>query len=124
MRVLVVDDHDSLRDLFQVCLSLEDDLELVGLAGDGLEAIDLAVELAPDAIVLDVELPVLDGIAALPALRRALPHATIVVFSAATDPAVAARAIASGATRYLVKDRAQLGDVISALREHGTRLSA
>jgi DNA-binding NarL/FixJ family response regulator len=112
----VVDDHASLRRLFEVCLSVEDDLELVGVAGDGLEALDLAVELQPDAIVLDYELPRADGLSVLPTLHRALPLATIVVFSASTDDSTMARALAGGANCYMVKDRDQVGDVIAALR--------
>ena len=116
LRVLVVDDHANLRRLFEVCLSVEDDLELVGVAGDGLEALDLATELQPDAIVLDYELPRADGLTVLPTLHKALPSATIVVFSATTDYVTVARALAGGADYYLVKDRDQVGDVIAALR--------
>ena len=116
LRVLVVDDHASLRRLFEVCLSVEDDLELVGLAGDGLQAINLARELQPDAIVLDYELPVADGLSVLPTLHEAVPSATIVVFSATTDSTTATRALAGGASYYMVKDRDEVGDVIAALR--------
>ena len=126
MRILVVDDHDSLRDLFSICLSLEDDLELIGAVGDGLEAIDLATALQPDAIVLDWELPHLAGAEALPSLLRAVPGATIGVFSANADDATAAIALAGGASRYLVKDDNGVADVIAALREFSgvERLSA
>ncbi len=113
----MVDDHDSLRDLFGICLSLEEDLELIGAAGDGLEALDLATALQPDAIVLDWELPHLDGAEALPSLLRAVPGATVVVFSANADRATAAIALARGATRYLVKDDKGVADVIAALHE-------
>ena len=116
LRVLVVDDHASLRRLFEVCLSVEDDLELVGLAGDGLQAVNLARELQPDAIVLDYELPIADGLSVLPTLHEAVPSATIVVFSATTDRATATQALAGGASYYMVKDRDEVGDVIAALR--------
>ena len=116
IRVLVVDDHDSLRALFDVCLSFEDDLEFVGAAADGLEAVDLAVTLRPDAIVLDCHLPHLNGLDALPALLKAVPDATVVVFSATSDKATVALALNRGAQRYLVKDRDGVADVIEALR--------
>lgn len=117
LRVLVVDDHDSLRDLFSICLSMEEGLEFIGAAGDGAEAIDLARALQPDAIVLDWELPHLDGAEALPSLLRAVPGATVVVFSANADQSTAAIALAGGASRYLVKDASSVADVIAALRE-------
>ncbi|MPZ74054.1 MAG: response regulator [Nitriliruptorales bacterium] len=116
LRVLVVDDHESLQRLFEVCLSVEDDLELVGLAGDGLQAVHLAMELQPDAIVLDYELPIADGLSVLPTLHEAVPTATIVVFSATADSTTATRALAGGASCYMVKDREDVGDVIAALR--------
>lgn len=120
LKVLFVDDHESLVDLFRICLSMEDDLELVGTAGDGFEAVDLAAELQPDAIVLDWQLPLLDGLHALPALRKAAPHAKVIVFSATNDRATAAAAIADGASRFLVKDVNGVYDVIAALRECAT----
>lgn len=126
LRVLVVDDHDSLRDLFRICIAMEEDLEMIGAAGDGLEALDLATALQPDAIVLDWELPHLDGAEALPILLRAAPGATVVVFSADSDQATAAFALAGGASRYLVKDDSGVADVIAALHDldHTQTLSA
>ena len=119
LRVLFVDDHQSLQDLFGICLSMEDDLELVGTASDGFEAVDLAARLHPDAIVLDWGLPLLDGLHALPALRRAAPEASVIVFSASSDGATSALALARGAARYLVKDQSGVHDVIAAIRECG-----
>lgn len=124
LRVLVVDDHDSLRDLFEICMSMEDDLEVVGSASDGLAAVDLAVQLQPDAIILDVHLPMLDGLEALPTLVEAVPGATIVVFSATSDRSVAAVALSRGAAQYLVKDDNDVADVIAAVRRRNVALSA
>lgn len=116
LRVLVVDDHENLRRLFDVCLSFEEDMELVGMAGDGVEAVELAGQLQPDAIVLDCNLPLQHGLDALPALRRVVPHAAVVMFSATGDPTVVATARARGATGYLVKDRHGVSDVLALLR--------
>lgn len=121
VRVLIVDDHDSLRELFEICLSLEDDFEVVGLAADGQAAVDMAAALQPDAIILDWELPVLSGLQALPQLSQAAPGASVVVFSATSDRATSAQALASGASRYLVKDDNDIPDVIAALREGSKR---
>ena len=122
LRVLIVDDHDSLRDLFDICLSLEDDFEVVGLAADGQAAVEMAARLQPDAIILDWELPVLSGLQALPQISQAAPRASVVVFSATADAATAALALSRGATQFLVKDRNDIPDVIAALRD-GARMS-
>lgn len=116
IRVLVVDDHDSLRELFSVCLSFEDDLQLVGVAGDGLEAVDLAATLQPDAVVLDCHLPSLSGLDALPSLLEAAPGATVVMYSAWSDDGLSTLARARGAQAYMVKDRQGVGEVIAELR--------
>ena len=121
MSVMVVDDHDSLRDLFRICLAMEDDLQLVGLASDGELAVELAAALQPDAIVLDHELPVQDGLAALPALLTAVPGVRVVMFSATNDDDTKAQAYASGAEAYLVKDDSDIADVLAALR-HGPNI--
>ena len=119
LRVLFVDDHESLQDLFGICLSMEDDLELVGCASDGFEAVDLAGRLRPDVIVLDWGLPLLDGLHAMPALIGAAPGASVIVFSASSDAATAGDALSRGATRFMVKDHSTVDDVISAIRECG-----
>jgi DNA-binding NarL/FixJ family response regulator len=119
IRVLVVDDHDSLRELFALCLSLEDDLDLVGVAADGLEAIDVAVATQPDVIVLDWSLPLLDGLETLPALVKAVPQAAVIMFSAWSDPKLARLAKARGAQGYLVKSRHDVTDVVSEIRRVG-----
>lgn len=116
LRVFVVDDHENLRLLFDVCLDLEDDMQLVGTAGDGLEAVRLALELRPDAIVLDCDLPLRHGMDVLPVLRDMLPEAAVIMFSATGDPAVVAEAVSLGARGYLVKDRHGVADVLSLLR--------
>lgn len=119
IRVLVVDDHDSLRELFALCLSFEDDLELVGAAADGLEAIDVAVATQPDVIVLDCALPVLDGLESLPSLLQAVPGAAVIMYSAWSDSGLAVLARARGAQGYLVKARQDVADVLAEIRRVG-----
>jgi DNA-binding NarL/FixJ family response regulator len=119
IRVLVVDDHTSLRQLFDLCLSFEDDLELVGTASDGRQAVQLAAELRPDAVVLDSHLPDGDGIDLLPTLLQTVPEATVVMFSAWGDTASQAQAMHRGARSFLVKDRDSVTDVIAELRSAG-----
>ena len=119
IRVLVVDDHDSLRELFALCLSFEDDLELVGTAADGLEAIDLAVATQPDVIVLDCALPLLDGLDTLPSLLQAVPATAVIMFSAWSDAHLTQLARARGAQGYLVKAREDVSDVLAEVRRVG-----
>ena len=76
-RVLVVDDAANLRELLTILLDVEDDFEVVGAAADGAQAIDMAVRLKPDIVLLDLAMPVMDGLQALPHLRAAVPHARI-----------------------------------------------
>lgn len=116
LNVLVVDDHDSLRDLFRICLDMEEDLQLVGLASDGQFAVEMAAALQPDAIVLDHEMPLQDGLAVLPALVAAVPGVRVVMFSASADDETKALAFAEGAQAYLVKDISGVADVIATLR--------
>jgi DNA-binding NarL/FixJ family response regulator len=123
LKVLVVEDHDSLRDLFRICLAMEDDLRLVGLAADGESALELAAALQPDAVVLDHELPGQDGLAALPALRAAVPGVRVIMFSASADDATRALAYARGADAYLVKDDSDIEDVLAALRSSAVEQS-
>jgi DNA-binding NarL/FixJ family response regulator len=102
--VLIADDHPVVRQGLRVLLSLEDDIEVVGEVGDGAEAVELAVALVPDVILLDLKLPVLDGLGVLADLRdRGLPSHTLVLTSVA-DQASVTVAMRAGAAGFLYKD--------------------
>jgi DNA-binding NarL/FixJ family response regulator len=102
--VLIADDHPVVRQGLRVLLSLEDDIEVVGETGDGAEAVELAVALVPDVILLDLKLPVLDGLGVLADLRdRGLPSRTLVLTSVA-DQASVTVAMRAGAAGFLYKD--------------------
>lgn len=118
-RVLVVDDAANLRELLAVLLDVEDDFEVVGSAGDGIQALELADKLRPDVILLDLAMPVLDGLAALPGLRERLPEARIVVFSGFEEQALVERALEAGADAYVEKGTSvlQLVARLRALRD-------
>ncbi len=110
-RVLIVDDTDSLRKL--MCShAVQRGMEVVGEAADGLSAVGLARETQPDAVILDVEMPVMDGLQALPGLLDAAPGTKIVVFSSRTDAATEDSAYARGAAGFFYKGRAQSGEVV------------
>ncbi|HVM20222.1 MAG TPA: response regulator transcription factor [Egibacteraceae bacterium] len=116
-RVLIVDDDDRLRDVLSLYIDYEDGLEVAGTAGDAREATDKAVALRPDAIVLDYHMPGVDGIAAIPLLRDALPDVRIVMFSADDDRAASEAALANGAAAFVTKNGQQgLDDVVRYLR--------
>jgi len=112
-RVLVVDDAANLRELLTLLLELEDDFEVVGSAADGAEAIEASTRLQPDVVLLDLAMPVMDGLQALPAIRAALPDARIVIFSGYEHQALADEALQLGADAYIEK-----GSTVTQLVEH------
>jgi len=89
LSVLVVDDEPIIRTVLGVLIEGDDRLCLVGEAENGRQAVDLARHCCPEAIVCDVEMPVMDGLTALPLLRQHCPHAVIAMYS--SDPAAASR---------------------------------
>jgi DNA-binding NarL/FixJ family response regulator len=102
IRVLIVDDVPALRELFRLALA-EPRFQVVGEAGDGVEAVQIARETRPDVILLDVSMPRMDGLQAIPLLHEASPGTRILMLSAFNDATMAARAISRCATAYLEK---------------------
>jgi DNA-binding NarL/FixJ family response regulator len=102
--VLVVDDHPVILRLLRTVLGAHDGIELVGEAGDGREALAMAVSLEPDVVVIDLSLPGIDGLEACAAIRSAVPACRIVVFSASEASRSEAVALAAGAHAYVEKD--------------------
>ena len=102
-RLLVVDDSDDIRLMLRLAVEERADVELVAEADNGEEAIALAGALRPDLLVLDVEMPVLDGISALPRLRQVAPDTRVVMLSALAEPVYEERARAAGAVAYVHK---------------------
>ena len=115
-RVLVVDDAANLRELLTLLLEVEDDFEVVGTAADGRAAIDAAVLLKPDVVLLDLAMPVMDGLQALPELRLHLPNARIVIFSGFEHEALAEEALDAGADAYIEKGTS-VTQLVTQLRE-------
>jgi DNA-binding NarL/FixJ family response regulator len=104
VRVLIVDDQMLIRDgLVTICEHL-DDVEVVGTAGDGEEALALVAEQAPDVVLMDLRMPKMDGIAATRAIRERYPATYVVVLTTFSDEESISAAIAAGALGYLTKD--------------------
>ncbi len=103
VRVLIVDDTPDIRLLLRFTLERAGDFEVVGEAGNGRDAQTLAEQHRPDVVLLDLAMPVMDGLEALPGLRKLLPDGTIIVLSGFTADAMTNRAIAAGADGYVQK---------------------
>ena len=104
IRILLADDHTVLRHGLRVLLELDPELEVVGEAGDGAEALRLARELRPDIVLMDLLMPVMDGIAATQILRRELPDTEVLALTSVVEDASVIGAIRAGAIGYLVKN--------------------
>lgn len=103
VRVLLADDHRILREGLRRSLEAQG-IDVVGEAADGDEAVELAEELHPDVVLMDVTMPVLDGVEATRRIRQRLPEVRVVMLTMHADEATMARAIRVGADGYLVKD--------------------
>jgi len=101
-RILIVDDHPLTRDALAGLLA-QNGFEVVGQAASGAEAIASAAGLAPDLVLLDLSMPEMDGLTALPQIRAAAPNAEVVVLTAAEDETNLLGAIRAGAAGYLLK---------------------
>ncbi len=104
VRVLVVDDQQLMRDGLASLLNIQEGLEVVGTAADGQEAIEQALALAPDVILMDIRMPVLDGIAATKQIRRQFPDCQVLMLTTFDDDEYIVKALMSGACGYLLKD--------------------
>jgi two-component system nitrate/nitrite response regulator NarL len=102
VRILVVDDHQMLRESLVGMLELSG-FEVVGAVADGADATSLAAELLPDVVLMDLSMPVLNGLDATRLLREVAPSAATVVFSAFDNPELKRQAFAAGAVAYLPK---------------------
>jgi DNA-binding NarL/FixJ family response regulator len=105
IRLLVVDDRAAVRTGLRIWLALEPDLEVVGEASDGAEAISLTQALRPDVVLMDVEMPSMNGISATAALRSLAPQSAVVILTLHDDAATRTRAREAGAAAFVAKHR-------------------
>jgi PAS domain S-box-containing protein len=118
-RVLVVDDADELRTLLRARLERAPGFTVVGEAADGIAAVEAARELQPDLVLLDLAMPRMDGLEALPHIREAVPGVRVIVFSGFDQSTLAQKAIAAGADHYMVKGgpMSQLLELVESVLE-------
>jgi DNA-binding NarL/FixJ family response regulator len=105
LRVLIVDDEPLFVEMVQALLEREDDIEVVGKAAQGQDAVRLAAQLAPDVVVMDVSMPVLDGINATRAIRAQNPRACVLILTGGSNVTEVDNARKAGAAGFLTKDR-------------------
>lgn len=116
IRILIVDDHRVVRDGLMALLSAEPGMEVIGAAGDGAEAVELAEALKPEVILLDLVMPRMDGVQATLEIRRKNPEARILVLTSFAEDHQVFSAIKAGAMGYLMKDTSS-EELIQAIRD-------
>ncbi len=119
LRILLADDHGVVRKGLRFLLESEPDLEVVGEASDGRQAVDLAAELQPDVIVMDIAMPRLNGIDATSQIIKQNPNAGVIMLSMYSDEEYLVRTLTAGAKGYLLKDSAET-DLVRAVRSVST----
>ena len=115
IRILITDDHAVVRQGLRMFLSLDPDLEVVGEAQDGAQALELAGSLAPDVVLMDLLMPVMDGVEAIRRIRASHPEVEVVAMTSVLEDAMVLGAIRAGAIGYLLKTTAA-DDLCRAIR--------
>jgi DNA-binding NarL/FixJ family response regulator len=104
IRILIVDDHSVVRQGLKMFLALDTELQVVGEAPSGAEALRLARELEPDVVLMDLLMPVMDGVAATESIRRELPDVEVIALTSLLEDQAIFKAMRAGAIGYLLKD--------------------
>ncbi len=115
VRVLLVDDHTVVRRGLRLVFELEEDLEVVGEAADGREALERVAELRPDVVVMDLLMPVMNGVEATRAIRAAYPAVEVVALTSVLEDRMVVDAVEAGAAGYLLKET-RPDDLFEAVR--------
>ena len=124
IRILITDDHIIVREGLRLILETADGLEVVGEAADGAECLRLMPDLAPDVVLMDLQMPGMDGITAIGHLRREHPETAIVILTTFNEDEMMLQGLQAGARGYLLKDtdRQTLLDAITAAARGDTLL--
>lgn len=116
IKILIVDDHPVVRDGLTAVLETQPDFEVVGEAGDGHEAITQVEQLRPDVVLLDLDMPVLDGLGALQQIMKQHPGTKVIIFTVFDTDERILTAVQSGAQGYLLKGDAPRNEIFRAVR--------
>jgi DNA-binding NarL/FixJ family response regulator len=119
VRILVVDDHDEFREGLEAMLRSADGVEVVGTAADGARAVDLALGLQPDVVLMDLQMPRLNGVEATGRIVASSPHISVVVLSMMDDEDSVFAAVRAGARGYLLKG-ARRAEILRAIEAAGS----
>jgi len=123
LRVLVVDDHELTRFSLKLALQGEQNIELVGLASNGLEAIEMVERYHPDVIILDLQMPIMDGLSASIHIKTLNPMTRIIAYSSVDDPQVEVMSQTARIDAFCKKDTAT-DDLIALVKDLGERVSS
>jgi len=104
IRVFLADDHAVVRKGLEALISTQPDMEVIGMAADGQEAVQQVIQLQPDVILLDIQMPLKTGVEAIVEIKAAMPHARILVLTSFSEDDTVFAAIKGGALGYLLKD--------------------
>jgi len=115
LRILLADDHVTVRQGLKLLIDSEPDMEVIGEAGDGSEAVHKAKELMPDVVVMDISMPGMNGLAATRALKKTHPHAVIVTLTRHGDHAYLQELLRAGVSGYVLK-RSAPTELLHAIR--------
>ncbi len=123
--VLLVEDHHVVRKGISYLLSLEEDIDLVGEAEDGNEAVKMAKDLCPDVVVMDITMPNFNGIDAVKQIKKAIPETKVMILTMHTREQYIRQALREGASGYLLKESTQeeLANAIRTVHKGGVALS-
>ncbi len=115
IRVLLVDDQALFREGLETLLSVHKDIQVVGQAGNGQEALELAAKVHPDVVLMDIRMPIMDGVRSTRLLREAQPQCRVIVLTTFDDDEYIFDALRTGAVGYLLKDVASV-QLVEAIR--------
>jgi DNA-binding NarL/FixJ family response regulator len=116
IRVLIADDHRLFAEALEAILAAEPEIEVVGRARNGEEAVERSLELKPDVILMDIAMPVVDGVEATKQIRKRLKRVSVLMLTGSNARTDIARAREAGAAGYVTKDRIA-AQLIEAIRE-------
>ena len=119
IRVLIADDHRLFAEALEAILAGESTIEVIGRARNGAEALELAIELEPDLVLMDISMPVMDGVEATRRIREARPDASVLMLTGSNTAVDVDRSRGAGAAGYVTKDRIASELVASILEAAG-----